>query len=76
MVDKTIMEVLINTLVGTCKSLDEACDLCNIEFDDLDFELLDSEIFLCDTCNWWCSIDEQVDTGACIECNPKEEEED
>ena len=50
---------VIDELRGTCNlsQSDEHEEL----FDDLDFcAELDSQIFSCTQCGWWCDIDEEV----------------
>lgn len=73
--DKT--DKVIDLLRGTCNFLAFACDICGVDLDDLDYEKLDSEIFCCDTCGWWCDISElstEVEHH-CSDCYPEEESE-
>lgn len=52
----------INELLGTCKTL-------NIEdFSIEELSLLDEQIFLCDTCGWWCEVEEQSENNNCSDC--------
>lgn len=61
---------VINYLKGSCKTLDEACNACGIEFEDLNHEHLDSEIFQCWSCGWWYEIGElsDMEDQICKEC--------
>ena len=57
------INVIIDDLRGTCKSIDESVEsnYPGMEYSDLtteDFEKVDSEIFECTQCNWWCDQDE------------------
>lgn len=50
---------LIENLKGTTSSIDQEASKLGFEEDDLtmeQFEYIDSEIFLCEECGWWCSI--------------------
>lgn len=78
---------LIEYLQGTCNSLDGALsDLYpNMDHMDLtseDHDSIDNEIFLCDTCNWWCEIGdsctETENCGGvnCTDCCTEEHEDD
>jgi len=58
-------------LVGTCDSALEFEDL----FDDQKFcEWLDTQIFLCTQCGWWCEMSEEesddhgLDEWTCRDC--------
>lgn len=69
------IDEIIEDLRGTCKSLDEACHAHSINYDDLtmaDHQKIDGEIFECNRCNWWCTIDEQSekfeDELVCTDC--------
>lgn len=66
---------LVQYLQGTCKSLDEGVrevygeDFDVNELSDEDTSHLDQEIFLCDTCGWWCEICEEDGEGNCQDCH-------
>lgn len=68
---------IIDYLVGTCNSIGDLSNKEQDRFDEDDFcNRLDSQVFNCCHCSWWCSIDE-VETSSmgelvCVEC--KEEE--
>lgn len=75
MVSERIRKI-IDDLQGTCQSLDDACSTQNICFNDLtieELEVLDSEIFKCETCGWWYEISEESEeTGKCDNCFEEE----
>lgn len=68
---------IIEDLKGTCDTLDDACHHYGIEWSDLTSEelgILDSEIFLCDECGWWCEVsDMSEEENVCDDCNPEED---
>lgn len=62
----TRIEQLIDVLQETCKSLSEGCNILGFEEEDLsteELEYLDSTLFLCDHCGWWCEIYEDSGRG-------------
>jgi len=66
---------VISFLQGTCKTLNEALvALYEVDGDENiltseDHAVMDNEIFLCDTCNWWFDISEQSEDGEkCNDC--------
>jgi hypothetical protein len=63
----------IENLRGTCKSLAEGCEDFGIHENDLsedDYSRIDQEIFVCETCNWWCEQGEQAEDQdeICSDC--------
>lgn len=65
---------IIHFLTGSCNSLDEALQIFEKEelADHQPFlQYLDDEIFLCDSCSWWCPLDEQNrhDELVCCDCH-------
>jgi hypothetical protein len=59
-----LVRSIIDDLQGTCKSLTEACENHNLDFDELDFDELDEldqNIFCCDSCGWWYEISEEAE---------------
>jgi hypothetical protein len=70
---------IIYDLTGSCNSLAqilERHDAIELE-DNLAFLThLDSEIFLCDICGWWCEISEAVDVEHGIVCDQCYEDEE
>lgn len=70
----TRIQELIDTLQGTCKSLEQGCQDCGFTEDSLtssELEDLDAEIFLCESCGWWYERSEESERneGDCIECD-------
>lgn len=73
------MEELVQHLRGSCDSIENGLNACfDIEgFSELENEMevmgyLDSYLFCCDVCSWWCENSErsyEVD-DACTECEP------
>lgn len=66
---------IIDQLVGTCDSVASLGEEAEARFEDLDFCLfVDSQIFLCTNCGWWCTIDEEasadydLDEWTCQQC--------
>lgn len=63
---------IIEYLRGTCRSLEEACQMSETTEDALTPEQLgelDDELFLCDSCGWWCGMDEMYnEDGVCDDC--------
>jgi len=53
------LHAIIDDLRGTCKSLSEVCEAHGVdELTMADHETIDSELFLCVECEWWCAWDE------------------
>lgn len=70
---------IIYALNGTCDSLE--CALIHHSAEQLrDHEpflhYLDNEIFLCDSCGWWCALSEMADNDnwECKNCSTSNEE--
>ena len=64
------IDLLIQNLQGTCNTLDEVVSdlypgMDETDLTEDDHSIIDNEIFLCDTCNWWCEI--------CESCNEYED---
>jgi len=73
---------LIESLNGTCNSLDSALPE-GMEYDDLtteDHAEIDANIFCCATCGWWCEIggansgDDGDVCGDCVEDDGDDDE--
>lgn len=70
------LDELINSLRGSSDSLDNALNrLFDKEFDSMSIDdslYLDSQIFQCETCGWWCDICEmsenENDDWICEDC--------
>ena len=62
---------IIQSLLGTCKTAHEICKTHDIDVEELteeDWKQIDNEIFLCESCGWWCEIGEQQEDGNCEDC--------
>jgi hypothetical protein len=71
---REFMAELIEHLRGTCKSLAQGCTDFGTDEDLLcqeDLAAIDAEIFLCESCGWWCerSEEKEDEPGVCIECD-------
>ena len=70
------VDQLIQYLQGSCKTLEEAIrdsyDMSEGDLTEQDTDKIDSEIFLCSTCGWWCEISEMKldssDEQICGDC--------
>ena len=51
---------------GTCNSL-ECEDREFLEYQNLT-DRFDGDIFLCETCGWWCETCEEDENGNCNDC--------
>jgi hypothetical protein len=70
MTDKLWIDI-VEFLRGSTNSLDYALYTFKADYleDHMPFlEYLDSEIFYCDTCGWWCNDDESEDDYTCRDC--------
>lgn len=56
----------IHDLLGTCNTFDSE------GYTHKELDHLDSEIFLCDTCGWWCPIEEINEDNICTDCANEE----
>lgn len=55
------------TLQGTARDLND--ESTEEERNNKDFtDTLDSLVFECPTCNWWCELSEQNSCGQCNDC--------
>lgn len=57
------IEIIIDSLRGTCNTLDETINSIypGMEYEDLtdeDHEEIDNNIFCCETCGWWTDVSE------------------
>ena len=67
------VQALIDYLQGTCHSLNEGVselypDMDENDLTEEDHADIDSQIFHCDCCSWWCEAHEQNDDGHCEDC--------
>jgi hypothetical protein len=66
-----MQQEIIEFLRGSTNSLDYALETFNAHHlqDDMSFlGELDSQIFYCETCGWWCDLDELASDGECEDC--------
>tara|TARA_R110002072_G_scaffold26966_20_gene88481 strand:+ start:2296 stop:2526 length:231 start_codon:yes stop_codon:yes gene_type:complete len=66
---------IIQYLQGSCNTLPQALDVFDREDleNDPDFlNYLDRHIFLCETCNWWCPVEEMTDDMECEDCGEEQ----
>lgn len=71
---------IINDLRGTCQSFESIVvyhtNLTPDEIDPAFLDVIDENIFLCETCGWWCDEDEESETegseNICKECQESE----
>lgn len=72
------IEELAETLQGSTLSLSTACEHCGYTEEDLTKEHhaeLDSKVFECACCGWWCEISEANEVAGeflCDDCNAEE----
>lgn len=73
----TLPREIVNELRGTCQTLEEVLYLRVAEDleDNLKFlDYLDSRIFKCTACSWWCDIEEEssedfgLNDWTCLDC--------
>jgi len=72
---------IIDYLAGSCNSLNSALDMFDAEHLDMHdpfLKMLDDEIFLCNTCDWWCPIEEANMNSelTCNDCCDQESDEE
>lgn len=64
------IQMLIDDLRGTCTeiqdNLPEGMD--EMELTSEDHDCIDDQIFLCDTCGWWCESCDEKEDGNCTDC--------
>lgn len=57
---RNILDNIIQDLLGTCQVLDEVAAYWGIdELTLADIQYIESDIFLCVGCGWWCDLSEQ-----------------
>lgn len=71
---KTVDEIA-SELQGSCLSLNEVLERNDMDGADGDLDFcasLDSIVFCCESCNWWCEVSEMSDDGdsqgICFDC--------
>ena len=71
----------IAAAVGTAMTAQAVLAQCGLEghYDselDLDTDLLDSELFECSVCGWWCASDEESEEPmVCNECHEAQDQD-
>lgn len=75
------LDKLADTLQGTCMSLEAGLEQLGLgeELSVADAQYLDSLVFLCDGCSWWCEVgeaNENPDGGGdlCDDCHEDEDD--
>jgi hypothetical protein len=73
------VEIIAEALRGTCRSLQSVLEDNDMDGadDDMNFCLaLDSLVFCCEACEWWCEMSEmgerEDDRWICEECTREE----
>lgn len=62
---------LADNLLGTCKSLEQACNEAGYSQDDLtvnELSKLNDKVIECTECNWWTDSYDINEEGVCSEC--------
>ena len=65
------IDEIAEELRGQCMlSLEDILEREGIDENDFDHSYLDSLVFLCEDCGWWCEISEMNDSGdwVCEDC--------
>lgn len=61
-----------HTLMGSCHTIESDEDHAHLLDNEEFCALLDSIIFLCEVCNWWCELSEMGadghQHGICLDC--------
>lgn len=77
------VDEIISYLQGTTNTLDGAVGIItgNDELDSMDLtpqqlEHIDNEIFLCETCGWWCEVCEMNGDQTCDDCTEEDDDDD
>jgi hypothetical protein len=75
----TLWNDIVYELNGSCQSLYVVLDRYEAEYleDNEQFlNYLDQQIFLCESCNWWCEVSEMSDNEHFQECSQCAEYQD
>lgn len=65
---------VIDSLRGSTDSIEATCEEEDLNYDDElrqpEFNMIDEQIFLCETCGWWCETSEmsQDVDSVCNDC--------
>ena len=71
------IQVIIDSLGGTCRTIQETIDICYPGMDESEMKytellMIDNQIFLCDSCGFWCmgvpDFDSGPDENICEDC--------
>ncbi len=72
-------EDIAHELRGTCKHLSAILEENDMDGADNDLEFcrrLDAVVFCCESCEWWCEVDEMAEEGdshgVCFDCSEGE----
>lgn len=71
MIDKEILDAIIEDLIDTPQSLEEACISHGVDcnsFDHEDMDYIDSQAFICNDCGWWTDRSDEAFDNVCIDC--------
>lgn len=64
-----VIEKVADELQGQCVlSLEDVIERDQLIFDTSDYAYLDTLIFQCECCDWWCEINEMVGDQICEDC--------
>lgn len=68
-----VLDKVITDLRGTCQTLESVAEYWGAgELSIEDLEYIESEIFLCNGCGWWCERIEEVIDNLCQDCYEEE----
>lgn len=68
------IQTVIDFLQGSTETIDSAIEILypgmdREDLDQKDLETIDDQIFVCETCGWWCEISERADDEEiCEDC--------
>lgn len=69
---RMILDEIIQDLLGTCQVMDNVASshgIAELTFEDIRY--IESEIFLCESCGWWCDVCEhhgETGESLCDDC--------
>lgn len=71
-----LLDKVIADLRGTCQILEDVVEYWKTgELSIEDLEYIESEIFLCNGCGWWCERCDEVEDNLCQDCYEEELED-
>lgn len=59
---------LPHALLGTCDTLEEVCEREGLHVSIAENFIATSEIERCDSCGWWCELNEMDEDNVCEDC--------